>query len=281
MLLHCHPTDSGVFLPALRVVHSAFVSAGLLEDAGAADSISQVLSLLQDIVQTQQRFERSFAAAKRLGDVNGHFVAALQAAAETLEALSSRAGAAGAADQQAAAPSSGSSAAAGEDGSSVGTAGQAGAAWLEQCRSELLELGAANVASNDAIKQMLQRCRAQLDEAGLAEVRAAEQQALQRTEQVLCILERLCAGTGPAGPDGGSLEGTAGAVGAAAETGEGSGARASGAGASGRSSRPTIAQLSQEEPLQQKQMLGECLFPRVKALQVGRVGGQMGYDDGR
>ena len=33
MLLHCHPTDSGAFLPALRVVHSAFVSAGLLEDA--------------------------------------------------------------------------------------------------------------------------------------------------------------------------------------------------------------------------------------------------------
>ncbi len=201
---------------------------------------------------------------KAPGDANGHFTTVLRGA---LCAFSSRAAAARPADEQAAAGASSGSAAAADEGSSSGSSvGQADAPCLEQCRAELQALAAAHDASGKAIAQTLRRCHGQYDDASLAEVRAAEQQAQQRTERAFSVLERLCAS--PAGSDGGGLEGTAGAVGAAAAEGEGGGAGDSAAGAGGHSSRPTLAELAQEEPPQQKQMLGECLFPRVEALQV-------------
>lgn len=263
-LAHCHPTGAGAFLPALRAVHSGFVSAGLLEDAEAGERISLKVRRLQDAVEHQQRFQQTLAATKRLGDANGHFTTVLRGA---LCAFSSRAAAARPADEQAAAGASSGSAAAADEGSSSGSSvGQADAPCLEQCRAELQALAAAHDASGKAIAQTLRRCHGQYDDAALAEVRAAEQQAQQRTERAFSVLERLCAS--PAGSDGGGLEGTAGAVGAAAAEGEGGGAGDSAAGAGGHSSRPTLAELAQEEPPQQKQMLGECLFPRVEALQV-------------
>ncbi|KAI7840514.1 hypothetical protein COHA_005813 [Chlorella ohadii] len=190
----------GAFLPALRAVHSGFVSAGLLEDAEAGERISLKVRRLQDAVEHQQRFQQTLAATKRLGDANGHFTTVLRGA---LCAFSSRAAAARPADEQAAAGASSGSAAAADEGSSSGSSvGQADAPCLEQCRAELQALAAAHDASGKAIAQTLRRCHGQYDDAALAE----------------------------------------------------------------------------EEPPQQKQMLGECLFPRVEALQpelAGKITGML------
>lgn len=163
---HCR-RNTGTLLPALQSVHSGFVFPGLLEDSDAGDPITQTLGRLQNTIHAQQQHRRALAAAESLGAANDYFSAVLQAAEE-------------ACGSPAAAPrpvSGTGSGAAGASGSGASAAAEAGAAHLEQCRTELAALAAAHEASRDAVMATLNRCCWGLDDSAVAEVRNAGQEA--------------------------------------------------------------------------------------------------------